>query len=127
MSTVTHKKMSYDVSMAYTRKISSSNTINRTFLKNDCSLNAAIEMLSGRWTTQVLFLISFGENRFSKLKKKLPGISDQILGLRINHLLEHKLIEKLDSAEDKVYVLTERAEQLILILNKLGEWQGCKK
>lgn len=114
--------------MAHARKLSSSNTINRNFLATDCTLTIAMEMLSGRWTTQILFLISFGENRFSSIKRKLPGISDQVLGLRINHLMENKLIIKKETEDEKIYVLTEKAQKLVLILNQLAEWQGsCKK
>jgi DNA-binding HxlR family transcriptional regulator len=113
--------------MAYARKLNSSNTVNRTFLNNDCALTVAMDMLSARWTTQILYLISFNENRFSLLKKKLPGISDQVLGLRINHLMENKLIVKEEIAGEKFYSLTDKAEKLMKILNQLAEWQGCKK
>lgn len=113
--------------MAYARKTSSSNSVNRAYLANDCALTVALEMLSGRWTTQVLFVIHFGENRFSMIKKRLPGISDQLLGLRLNHLMENKLIIKKEIAGEKFYSLTDRAEKLVLILDQLGSWQGCKK
>lgn len=113
--------------MAYSRKQSSSNTVNRSFLANDCTLTVAMEMLSGRWTTQVLFLISFGENRFSMLKRKMPGISDQVLGLRINHLVKNKLIVKNEVDGEKAYILTDKAERLMVILKQLADWQGCKK
>lgn len=127
MSTATHKKMSYALPMTYARKQTSSNTLNRSFLANDCTLTVAIEMLSGRWTTQVLFNISFGDNRFSMLKKKMPGISDQILGLRINHLVENDLIVKEEVDGEKVYTLTPKAEKLMVILKDLAAWQGgCK-
>lgn len=113
--------------MAYARKINSSNTVNRSFLASDCALTVAMDMISGRWTTQVLFLISFGENRFSLLKKRLPGISDQLLGLRLNHLVENKLVIKKEIGDEKIYSLTDRAQKLIAILNELAEWQTGKK
>lgn len=109
--------------MAYQIKKSSSNYFNKLFLNNDCLLTSAFEAVQGRWTIQVLISVSTGKNRFGLIKENLPGITDNVLGLRLNHLVENKLlIKKLDGIE-KTYSLHENALGLIEILENLARWQ----
>lgn len=108
--------------MAYTRKATSSNYVNQRYLNEGCALSLAFETISGRWTSQILFCVYFGRNRFALIKKELPRISDQILGLRLKQLLEHKLITKKKSELEFHYELTSKGEKLIQLLDDLTEW-----
>lgn len=112
--------------MAYKRKNNSSNFINRTYLEKECVLTNAIEIIGSRWTVQVLYALKFGDDRFSKIKTRLGGISDQSLGTRIKHLMDARLIQKTTKDNNITYALTARAERLIKILDNLVEWQALK-
>lgn len=98
--------------------------MNRRFLAEDCAVSGAFEMFAGRWTTQVLFCVHFGINRFGLIKKRLPRISDQILGLRLALLLENRLISRKKIGEEQVYLVTARGEALLKILDDLAQWHS---
>ena len=112
--------------MAHERKRNSSNFINRTYLEKECVLTNAIEIIGSRWTVQVLYALNFGDDRFSKIKTRLRGISDQSLGTRIKHLQDVRLIQKNTKDNDITYALTARAKRLIKILDALVDWQALK-
>lgn len=109
--------------MAYARKQTSSNLMNKLFLGSDCVLTTAFETIEGRWTTNVLICISMDVNRFGLIKQKLNGISDHVLGQRLNHLIDHGLISKKVVGNGRVYSLKPQGLKLIRILEQLAEWQ----
>lgn len=89
--------------MAYERKKTSSNYFNRLFLSQDCLLTAAFDAVQGRWTTQVLVSVHMGRNRFAMIKEHLPGITDNVLALRLNHLVKNKLLVKKMIGRERKY------------------------
>ena len=109
--------------MAYQIKKSSSNYFNKLFLNQDCLLTSAFEAVQGRWTTQVLICVSMGRNRFGLIKEQLPGITDNVLGLRLNHLIDNKLLVKELNGMERTYILHENGVALIEILENLARWQ----
>lgn len=113
--------------MTYARKSTSTNFLNSRFMTADCKLTEAFDTFSGRWTTQVLFCIHFGLNKFGLIKNRLPRISDQILGLRLNLLVKNKLVVKKIIAGEKNYELTAKGRALIPLLEHLVEWQTQHK
>ena len=113
--------------MAYTRKNTSTNYINNRFMNAECKLTVAFDTIGGRWTTQILFCIHFGLNRFGLIKGRLPRISDQILGIRLVHLVENKLVIKKSVAGEKIYELSAKGKTLIPLLEQLTEWQTNQK
>ncbi|MDO9181000.1 MAG: helix-turn-helix domain-containing protein [Bacteriovorax sp.] len=110
--------------MGYKKKENSSNFLNRLLLSQDCIFDAAFEAFTPRWTAQVLFCIYLDINRFSHIKKKLDGISDHILGVRLNKLVEKKLIQKKTVGGEKVYVITAKGRDLVEIIESLARWQA---
>ncbi len=80
--------------MIIMRKETSTNAANEQFLFGICELNSAVSIISGRWKSQIIYLISEGNNRFHLLKKELPNISEQVLGRQLKELEIHKIIIK---------------------------------
>lgn len=109
--------------MAYERKKTSSNYLNNIFLNKDCVLTAAYETIQGRWTTQVFICVSMGVNRFGLIKEQLPGITDNVLALRLNHLVKSNLLIKKMDGMERTYSLHENGLSLIRILEDLAKWQ----
>ena len=109
--------------MNTSRKITSTNYQNQTFLEDKCALNELIHLLSKRWMTEVLFSIEEGNNRFSSLKKALEQISDNILANRLRLLEYHNLIYKNSVETEKTlkvaYALTEMGNELSKLLDGL--------
>jgi DNA-binding HxlR family transcriptional regulator len=112
--------------MGYKKKQNSSNFINRLLLGQDCIFDAAFEAFTPRWTAQVLFCVYLDINRFSRIKQKLDGISDHILGVRLKKLIEKKLIQKKTVTGERVYVITVKGRDLVEIIENLARWQSQK-
>lgn len=107
-------------------KQSSTNQENRQVLSSKCSVNETLAFIGKRWLMMVLYEISLGNNQFSSLKTSLPGLSDHILALRINDLYKRGLITKRKIPHtfpsQISYKVTERAAQLLELINGLNEW-----
>lgn len=107
------------------KKSNSSNALNKEFLHRSCSVNEAIDLISGRWKALIIIYIHEGQNRFSLLKNILSPISDQILGRQLKDLEQNGLISKTIIAEVPVrvdYELTAKGKSLLSIFDSLEEW-----
>jgi DNA-binding HxlR family transcriptional regulator len=107
------------------RKTTSSNYINQSFLEEKCALNELIHLLSKRWTTEVLFSIEDGNNRFSSLKEDLKFISDHILADRLrlletNHFISKKIFNEIPLRVE--YTLTGKGIELSDLLGGLCDF-----
>lgn len=106
-------------------KSTSSNAANKAFLYQSCRINAALDVISGRWKALIIIHISEKQNRFSLLKAVLATVSDQTLGRQLKELESSGLIAKTILAEVPVrvdYHLTEKGKALLPILQDLSEW-----
>jgi len=106
-------------------KETSSNAANKAFLQQSCSINTAMDAISGRWKALIIVYISENTNRFSLLKCVMPAISDQTLGKQLKELELSGLIAKtiIPAVPVRVdYKLTSKGEALLPILFNLAEW-----
>jgi DNA-binding HxlR family transcriptional regulator len=91
-------------------------------------LDAAIDVVGGKWKVLILWTLSGGAKRFGELKRSLDGVSEKML---IQHLRELERDEVV--ARDVhnvvppkvVYSLTDYGTSLIEALRPLGDW-GCE-
>jgi DNA-binding HxlR family transcriptional regulator len=112
------------------RKITSTNYINQSFLENKCPLNELLFLLSKRWTTDILFCIEEGNNRFSGIKEELKQISDHILADRLKSLEAAALIKKgiFYVVPPRIeYSLTERGRELCEMLDGMCTFASSAK
>jgi len=90
-----------------------------------CSFHGLLTLLSGSWTSYILWLLhEKGELRFGELKKQLPGISAKVLTERLRKLEEAGLVARthVPTIPPKVsYRLTARGESLQGPLKQLKE------
>ena len=108
-----------------TRKITSTNNINREKLIDFCGMMYAADLLGGRWKLIILYKLGKGPLRFSELKKIIPGITDRMLTLHLKELEQSDLVTRTIYAEvpPRVeYRLTSSAEQLIPLWQQLEHW-----
>jgi len=108
------------------RKENSTNSINKQFLFEVCELNSALATISGRWKSQIIYSIFYGNNRFHLLKKQLPNISEQVLARQLKELETEEMIIKKEIPSTIPlgikYILTQKSQDLIPILNILCDW-----
>ncbi|WP_437683349.1 winged helix-turn-helix transcriptional regulator [Sorangium sp. So ce131] len=120
-----------------TRKTTSSNFQNQQALAGACTLNDTLYRVGMRWKMQVLFFIHAGEGSFGALKKRLPSISDQVLGKRLRELTAEGLVLKLETMDAGPgarasakgsprtrYAVTRRGAALLRIMESLCVWEA---
>ncbi len=93
--------------------------------KNRCPMHHLVNLLTGPWTTYILWLIkSQGPQRFGGLKEHMPKISAKVLTERLRMLEEEKIISRYqeETIPPKVtYSLTKRGKQLDKILDEINK------
>lgn len=85
----------------------------------------ALAVLSGKWKIPIITTLWLGSKRFKEIIKATPGLTDKSLSKELKEMAEDQLIERIvyDTYPPKVeYTLTEHAESLIDIIEKLRDW-----
>jgi DNA-binding HxlR family transcriptional regulator len=97
-----------------------------------CPLHGLVTILSGPWTTYILWLIrTRGDMRFGEIKKQMPGISAKVLTERLR-MLEHVGIlsryQEQTIPPKVTYSLTPRGKELEVVIDALNalalKWSG---
>lgn len=100
-----------------------------------CPMHGLLNLLTGPWTSYILWLIrTNGELRFGQLKKQMPSISAKVLTERLRMLEEAGIISRHQEATipPKVtYSFTKRGHQLEKLLDEINtlaqQWAEDKK
>ncbi|MEU4623334.1 helix-turn-helix domain-containing protein [Actinoplanes sp. NPDC023801] len=91
-----------------------------------CGLDAAIDVISGKWKVLILWeLHAHGTRRFAELRRGLPGVSEKMLIQHLREMEDDSLIhrEVYPQVPPKVeYSLTEDGVSLNRALEPLGTW-----
>ena len=91
-----------------------------------CGIDAALDVVSGKWKGLVLWELSaHGVRRFAELRRALPGVSEKMLTQHLRQMEEDGLITRTVYAEvpPRVeYSLTESGTALNEALRPLGDW-----
>jgi DNA-binding HxlR family transcriptional regulator len=90
-----------------------------------CGLARAMEMIGERWSILILRNLFAGPQRFTDLRKGLPGIPTNILSARLKQLEEAGLAGRRALPHPEravVYELTEYGRELEPALIALGRW-----
>ncbi|ADD43979.1 winged helix-turn-helix transcriptional regulator [Stackebrandtia nassauensis] len=91
-----------------------------------CGLDAAMDVVSGKWKSLVLWeLEAHGTRRYGELKRNLPGISEKMLIQTLREMeadgLVHREVYK-EVPPRVEYSLTEHGVALNTALAPLGAW-----
>ncbi|HEY2061901.1 MAG TPA: helix-turn-helix domain-containing protein [Amycolatopsis sp.] len=91
----------------------------------NCGLDAAIDVIGGRWKSLVLWALHEEPLRFGELKRSVRGISEKMLIQSLRELEHDEIVHREAHAEipPRVeYSLTERGQALNTALLPLGDW-----
>ncbi|HXV92778.1 MAG TPA: helix-turn-helix domain-containing protein [Pseudonocardia sp.] len=90
-----------------------------------CGLDAAVDVVAGKWKPLILWELHTGPRRFGELRRGLPGVSEKML---VQHLREleadgivHREVHR-EVPPRVEYSLTEFGLSLNTALEPLGEW-----
>lgn len=103
-----------------------------TYSDMRCPMHGLLNLLSGPWTTYILWLIRLnGELRFGEIKKQMPGISAKVLTERLRMLEEVGILnreQEMTIPPKVTYSFTDRGHELERLLDTVNalavSWNG---
>ena len=90
-----------------------------------CPLACAAEILGERWTLLILRELCIGPQRFSDMRRRLPGISPSVLTERLERLEQREIVARRQLAPPtpaSLYELTSLGRELEPALAELARW-----
>ena len=90
-----------------------------------CPVQATINVLSGKWKVQILWLLSFGPRRFAQLRKKLSRISEKVLTDQLRQLEKDGVVlrKATSSVPPQVsYSLSAEGQKVVPMMESLCDW-----
>ncbi|WP_049572213.1 helix-turn-helix domain-containing protein [Nocardiopsis sp. SBT366] len=100
-------------------------TARRGELAYHCGIDAAMDVVSGKWKVLVLWALDERPRRFGELRRALPGITEKVLASHLRELEDDGIVRREDFAEvpPRVeYSLTDLGRSLNRTLQPLGAW-----
>jgi DNA-binding HxlR family transcriptional regulator len=89
-------------------------------------IQESLNIIVGKWKPIILLHLQLeGTQRFSDLKRQIPGITQKMLTAQLRELEEEDLIQRMVYPEvpPRVeYTITEHGKTLEFILRQLNEW-----
>ena len=85
----------------------------------------AAEVLTKRWTPQLIRMLLSGHQYFSELRTSVPGLSDRLLSERLKELEMERIVERHVYPETPVrieYCLTKRGIDMGEIVVAIQRW-----
>ncbi len=104
------------------RKTAESNKGNKVY---DCPVEAALDVLGGKWGLPIIARLARGTQRYSELRRSLPSISERMLIKQLRQLEADRIVRRQQYPEvpPRVeYSLSGVGESLIPVLDHLGNW-----
>lgn len=90
-----------------------------------CGLDAAVDVVGGKWKVLILWALGVRKRRFGELKREVPGISEKMLIQQLRQLESDGIVhrEAYHEIPPKVeYSLTPLGVSLNEALEPLGQW-----
>jgi DNA-binding HxlR family transcriptional regulator len=90
-----------------------------------CAIEAAMEVLGGKWKLAILNKLVAGSQRFSQLKRAMPTITQRMLTRQLRELEDDGLVQRTVYAQvpPRVdYALTDVGRSLLPIMDQLDAW-----
>jgi|SRR5215469_1850446 len=87
-----------------------------------CPMQSCMKLLSGAWTTQVVWKLSGGPRRFGELRRDIARISPKMLTARLRGLEERGVVVRhvIPSSPPSVeYSLSELGHELLPVINAI--------
>ncbi|MFF9805790.1 winged helix-turn-helix transcriptional regulator [Streptomyces coeruleorubidus] len=90
-----------------------------------CGIDAAMDVIGGKWKVLILWALNERPCRFGELRRELPGVTEKVLASHLREMEADGLVhrEAYDEVPPRVeYSLTPRGASLNEALEPLGAW-----
>jgi len=91
----------------------------------NCPVEAAIDVIGGKWKPLILWWLQQGTYRFAELRRMIPGITEKVLTQQLRELEADGIVARqaYPTVPPKVeYSLTEYGGSLKLALEAICDW-----
>lgn len=91
----------------------------------DCPVEAALEVMGGKWKCLILRQLTGETLRFNELRRAMPGVTQRMLTKQLRELESHEVISRKIYPEvpPRVeYAITEYGLTLVSILEAMHDW-----
>lgn len=91
-----------------------------------CSIEVAVDCISGKWKPTIIYYLKNGPLRFTDVVRLIPRASRKVLTAQLRELEADGLVHR-EALDDEVpkgveYSLTEASRTLLPVLQSLHEW-----
>ncbi|WP_121746907.1 helix-turn-helix domain-containing protein [Streptomyces sp. E2N166] len=90
-----------------------------------CGVDAAMDVIDGKWKVLILWALGEGAHRFGALRRALPGVTEKVLAAQLREMEADGIVHREEYCEvpPRVeYSLTARGAALNEALAPLGAW-----
>ncbi|KPC80250.1 MULTISPECIES: winged helix-turn-helix transcriptional regulator [Streptomyces] len=90
-----------------------------------CGIDAAMDVIGGKWKVLILWALNERTLRFGELRRQVPGVTEKVLASHLRELEGDGIVHREEHAEvpPRVeYSLTPRGVALNDALEPLGAW-----
>lgn len=91
----------------------------------ECPVASTVQLIGNKWKLLIIRNLLMGAQRFTELKKGVPGISQKVLTDNLRSLESDGIVYREVFAEvppKVIYSLTEIGQSLLPIINAMADW-----
>lgn len=92
---------------------------------HNCSLKDVLDVIGGKWSMPIIYILSKGKLRFKEIERTIEGINTRMLvkelkNLEANGILTREVFATVPPTVE--YQLTEKGERLLPSIKSLHKW-----
>lgn len=90
-----------------------------------CSLREVLDIIGGKWSMPIIYMLSKGKMRFKELERNVEGINTRMLvkelkNMEVNGIVTREVFATVPPTVE--YTLTSKGEKLLPSIYSLHQW-----
>lgn len=93
--------------------------------EKSCSLREVLDIIGGKWSMPIIYILSQGKMRFKELERSIEGINTRMLvkelkNMEVNGIVTRQVFATVPPTVE--YTLTEKGKKLLPSIVSLHNW-----
>ncbi|CAM3744662.1 winged helix-turn-helix transcriptional regulator [Aquirufa aurantiipilula] len=98
---------------------------NLSISEKTCSLKEVLDIIGGKWSMPIIYILSKGKMRFKELERSVEGINTRMLvkelkNMEVNGIITREVFATVPPTVE--YTLTSKGEKLLPSIASLHQW-----